>query len=114
MLPDRNDREAAGDSLTLNDEQKQEIARLSPGVAAVYQNGWTSAALCKINYFSEDKADPFVYRSVPDQIMYRKLAGQAVAVVLSEMMGRTRKAVFLRKPFRSFIDRTSRFWRKSR
>lgn len=92
MLPDRNDREAAGDSLTLNDEQKQEIARLSPGVAAVYQNGWTSAALCKINYFSEDKADPFVYRSVPDQIMYRKLAGQAVAVVLSEMMGENKKS----------------------
>ena len=31
MLPDRNDREAAGDSLTLNDEQKQEIQGFPQG-----------------------------------------------------------------------------------
>lgn len=49
-LPDQSDRELVGRAANLNDEQIQELARLQRGVAAVYQNEWAEAVLCKINY----------------------------------------------------------------
>ncbi len=92
MLPDRNDREMAGDSLSLSEGQKQELARLSPGVAAVYQNGWTSAVLCKVNFFAEDKVKPFIYQQPTSMGEFRELLGQAVAVVLSNIMKKEKKS----------------------
>ena len=62
MLPDREDRIIAGNSLSLNDTQQQEIAKLRPGVAAVYQNGWADAVLCKIDYFGKSRERPLRYR----------------------------------------------------
>lgn len=86
MLPDRNDREISGDSLTLTEAQKRELARLSPGVAAVYQNGWTSSVLCKINYFKPDKVKPFVYDGLKVCKDIKPLTSQALAVVLSNLL----------------------------
>lgn len=86
MLPDRNDREISGDSLTLTEPQKRELARLSPGVAAVYQNGWTSSVLCKINYFKPDKVKPFVYDGAKIFKDLKPLISQALAVVLSNLL----------------------------
>lgn len=83
MLPDRNDREIVGNSLSLSDDQKQEVARLSPGVAAVYQNGWTSAVLSKINFFPKEKICPFVYDSTTLGKSFRELSEQCLAVILS-------------------------------
>ena len=56
-LPDLGDRELVGRAANLNDEQIAELARLPCGVAAVYQNEWVEAALCKIEHFktSEEK-----------------------------------------------------------
>ena len=49
-LPDGNDREIIGCSMALSDEQISELSKLPKGVAAVYQNDWQDAVLCKIPY----------------------------------------------------------------
>ena len=86
ILPDRNDREISGDSLTLTEAQKRELARLSPGVTAVYQNGWTSSVLCKINYFKPDKVKPFAYDGLKVCKDIKPVVSQALAVVLSNLL----------------------------
>jgi hypothetical protein len=52
-LPERGDREMLGDGISLDDEQIRELARLERGVAAVFQNDWNSALLCKCRHISE-------------------------------------------------------------
>lgn len=48
-LPDQTDRELVGRAVALNDEQIVDLAKLGLGVAAVYQNDWLEAVLCKVN-----------------------------------------------------------------
>lgn len=50
-LPDFDDRELVGKAAGLKDEQIVEIAKLPTGVAAVYQNKWIEAVLCKIDKY---------------------------------------------------------------
>lgn len=50
-LPDFDDRELVGRAAGLKDEQIVEIAKLPTGVAAVYQNKWIEAVLCKIDKY---------------------------------------------------------------
>lgn len=50
-LPDKDDRELVGKAANLNDDQIIELAKLPRGVAAVYQNEWVEAVLCKVNHF---------------------------------------------------------------
>lgn len=59
-LPERTDRELAGKSAGLNDEQIEELAKLELGVAAVYQNDWIEPILCKVNEFSDADKQEFV------------------------------------------------------
>lgn len=47
-LPEGGDRELVGGAEALNENQVKELARLPRGVAAVYQNNWIEAVLCKI------------------------------------------------------------------
>ena len=47
-LPEENDREITGKAMGLSDEQIKELSKLETGVAAVYQNNWQEAVLCKI------------------------------------------------------------------
>lgn len=47
-LPDQGDRELVGKAAGLNDDQIMELAKLPLGVAAVYQNEWIQAVLCKV------------------------------------------------------------------
>lgn len=47
-LPDQSDRELVGKSAHLNDNQIIELSRLPKGVAAIYQNEWIDAILCKV------------------------------------------------------------------
>ena len=54
-LPDKDDRELVGKAANLNENQIIELAKLPRGVAAVYQNEWVEAVLCKIQHFSSDK-----------------------------------------------------------
>lgn len=56
-LPEYSDRELVGRAAGLNDEQIVELSKLSKGVAAVYQNDWLEAVLCKIKkHDGEEKA----------------------------------------------------------
>ena len=50
-LPDFDDRELVGKAAGLKNEQIVEIAKLPTGVAAVYQNKWIEAVLCKIDKY---------------------------------------------------------------
>lgn len=59
-LPDENDRRSAGKSAALRDDQLDEIAKLSKGVAVVYQNDWLEPVLCHITKFSGQEI-PFEY-----------------------------------------------------
>lgn len=59
-LPDTEDRKVAGGSMSLSDEQIDEIARQNQGEAIVYQNHWEEPVQCKINLF-EDYVKDFVY-----------------------------------------------------
>lgn len=51
-LPDEADRQLAGKSAGVRDEQLEEIAKLAKGVAVVYQNDWLEPVLCKIHHFT--------------------------------------------------------------
>lgn len=50
-LPDDADRQLAGKSAAMTDEQLQELARLPRGVAVVYKNNWLEPVLCQVKRF---------------------------------------------------------------
>lgn len=50
-LPAQTDRELVGKAANLNEDQIAELAKLPCGVAAVYQNEWVQAVLCKVEKF---------------------------------------------------------------
>lgn len=64
-LPESNDREITGNSIALKEPQFDELSKLPTGVAAVYQNDWQEAVLCKLpkyeSYdFTVEKTDEFI------------------------------------------------------
>lgn len=50
-LPENQDREITGKSIALKENQFDELSKLQTGVAAVYQNDWQEAVLCKLPKF---------------------------------------------------------------
>lgn len=54
-LPDQGDRELVGKAASLNEDQIIELAKLPRGVAAVYQNEWIQAVLCKVKKADTDE-----------------------------------------------------------
>lgn len=69
-LPDETDRRSAGKSAALKDEQLDEIAKLSKGVAVVYQNDWLEPVLCHISRYSGQE-EPYDYD--PDSLANQNL-----------------------------------------
>lgn len=73
-LPDQTDRELVGKAANLNEDQIAELAKLPCGVAAVYQNEWVQAVLCKVekyvgssySYSYTPKEDDYVGAEVDD------------------------------------------------
>lgn len=53
--PDFNDRELIGKAAGLTDEQIADIVKFPKGVAAVYQNDWIEAVLCKVDKFEANE-----------------------------------------------------------
>lgn len=64
-LPDLGDRELVGKAANLNDDQITELAKLPTGVAAVYQNQWVEAVLCKVKEF-ENISKNNAYKDKPE------------------------------------------------
>ena len=54
-LPDEEDRKLVGKSAALKEAQIDELSKLPLGVAAVYQNEWPEAVLCKIEAYPMPK-----------------------------------------------------------
>ena len=52
-LPETEDRKIAGTSMSLSDEQIDEIARQGQGEAIVYQNNWEEPVQCKVDLFED-------------------------------------------------------------
>ena len=50
-LPENQDREITGKSIALKENQFDELSKLQTGIAAVYQNDWQEAVLCKLPKF---------------------------------------------------------------
>lgn len=63
-LPDQGDRDLVGKAASLNEDQIIELAKLPRGVAAVYQNEWIQAVLCKIR---KADVDTGLYKYVPSE-----------------------------------------------
>lgn len=66
-LPEKEDRESAGKSIGLNDEQIPEISRLKMGEAIVYQNGWEEPVKVKIHKYKQAKSCPWNYDSTEEE-----------------------------------------------
>lgn len=60
-LPDEEDRKLVGKSAALKEAQIDELSKLPLGVAAVYQNEWPEAVLCKIEAYP-----------MPENVVYHK------------------------------------------
>lgn len=64
-LPDQSDRELVGRAAGLNDKQIIELSKLAKGVAAVYQNDWIEAVLCKVTH-CRTSSRPYDFTPSPD------------------------------------------------
>lgn len=60
-LPDESDRVLVGKAAGLTDDQIVELSKLDCGVAAVFQNHWLEAVLCKVDEFPKSKEKPLSY-----------------------------------------------------
>jgi len=65
-LPDFEDRKLVGNAMNLSEDQIKELASLETGVAAIYQNDWQEAILCKFEKF-ETQNDKFKHIEVSDK-----------------------------------------------
>lgn len=72
-LPDAQDRQIAGSSISLSEEQMKELAKLPVGVAAVYQNDWIQPVLCQVAPFRKDKVKPWNYQGENQSLSYEKV-----------------------------------------
>lgn len=81
-LHEREDCSIIGDALALNEPQKNELARLPTGVAAIYQNNWTDTVLCKTLYFDMKDSRPLRYTPEKARFTARTVYGQILALLV--------------------------------
>jgi len=92
MQQEGEDRRIAANSLSLTQDQQQELARLTTGVAAVYQTGWSDAVQCKVDYFHPSLARPFQYQFPGKKINSRAVIGQCAAILLRDKLPQGRES----------------------
>lgn len=80
-LPEKNDREAVGNAIGLNEEQIKELSKLSMGKAAVMQNNWLEAVLTSINKAPSKFADEI---SVVDYADLKAIRGTAIEIIMEQ------------------------------
>ena len=79
-LPEFSDCEAVGHSIGLAEDQILELSKLDKGVAAIFQNNWLEAVLCKIDKCSDS------YKSKSITVNDRKNQLQLIGDLLSELI----------------------------
>lgn len=63
-LPDGDDRRIAGKSATMKDNEIDELAKLTTGVAVIYQNDWLQPVMCKVKMSEGERKQ---YQPTPDR-----------------------------------------------
>jgi putative ATP-binding protein len=87
-LPEESDRQQAGKSAAMSDKQIPELARLSKGIAVVYQNNWLEPVLCKINKANITE-ETFVYRSVDTESLKKDVRRMLAMLFLGNRVSET-------------------------
>ena len=83
-LPDLSDRELVGKAANLNDAQITELAKLPRGIAAIYQNEWIEAILCKVEKHDSGE-EKFEYVPEPD---IEQPIDNSIRVDIAEMLSK--------------------------
>lgn len=85
-LPDESDRILVGKAAGLTDEQIVELSKLDCGVAAVFQNHWLEAVLCKVDEFKKEQKKPLAYQAKMEQM--RMEGSTAMNAFLAKLLGK--------------------------
>ena len=85
-LPDESDRVLVGKAAGLTDEQIVELSKLDCGVAAVFQNHWLEAVLCKVEEFKKELKKPLAYQVKLDQV--RKEGSPVMNAFFEKLLGK--------------------------
>ncbi|WP_139855688.1 ATP-binding protein [Aequorivita sinensis] len=99
-LPSQEDRELVGKSMNLNDDQINELAKLKTGVAAIYQNDWQEAVLCKFNFHENTNQEyDYIYHYHEKREMVNFLANQLIESFEENSLNKVRlqEAIKLKK-----------------
>jgi hypothetical protein len=93
-LPFKEDRELVGKAMNLTEDQINELAKLKTGVAAIYQNDWQEAVLCKFNEF-ENSDEIYYYKS--KEALKMKIICFLAKQIVATRLGNTMDEVRLQK-----------------
>jgi hypothetical protein len=103
-LPFKEDRELVGKAMNLTEDQINELAKLKTGVAAIYQNDWQEAVLCKFNEFENSNE---IYKFKSKEVLKTKiicfLAKQIVATRLGNSIDEVRLQKLSKGEFRHLV-----------
>jgi putative ATP-binding protein len=96
-LPDSEDRKVAGGSMSLKNEQIEEIGRQKQGEAIIYQNIWEEPVQCRISKFNEFESN-FCYNkaSKPSPKLNNKRNSEVIKFLLKP---------YIKEPFDTEIIR---------
>ena len=86
-LPDESDRVLVGKAAGLTDEQIVELSKLDCGVAAVFQNHWLEAVLCKVDKFKKECKKPLNYQVELEQV--RKEGSPTMNSFFAKILGKS-------------------------
>lgn len=96
-----------GSALSLNEEQTNELSRLNVGVAAVYQKGWLSPVLMKVDKWDDKYNTEIEYT---DQAVLRLVKG----AVVTELIEQNHRGRFSPMKLRSIIRNSDLTYDKKR
>lgn len=103
-LPFNEDRELVGKAMNLTEDQINELSKLKTGVAAIYQNDWQEAVLCKFNEFeNSDEIYKFKSKEVLKTKIICFLAKQIVATRLGNSIDEVRLKKLSKGEFRHLV-----------